>query len=169
MENVRHPVNLARDSDRTFGQRLADAVVSGIGTWTFLIVQFGFMAVWVIGNIYLLRTHPFDKYPFILLNLCLSVQAAVTGPLLLLAGNRQSAKDRDLADHDFAVNQKTLALIEESLQKLTALHNGSAPPNLHNGSAPPNPKEGGSSQNSVASLSEGLLAPVSHLAIGKVT
>ena len=148
MENVRHPVNLARDSDRTFGQRLADTVVSGIGTWTFLIIQFGFMAVWVIGNVYLLRTHPFDKYPFILLNLCLSVQAAVTEPLLLLAGNRQSATDRDLADHDladhdFAVNQKALALIEESLQKLTALHNGSAPPK---------PEERESSQDPVASL-----------------
>jgi uncharacterized membrane protein len=125
---------------------VADTVVSGIGTWTFLIIQFGFTTVWVIGNIYLLRTHPFDKYPFILLNLCLSVQAAVTGPLLLLAGNRQSATDRELADHDFAVNQRALALIEESLQKLTALHNGSAPPKA---------KENGSSQNPVASLTFG--------------
>ena len=128
MEIVRHPVNLAHDSDRTFGQRLADSVVGGIGTLTFLIIQFAFMAVWVIGNVYLLGTHPFDKYFFILLDLCLSVQAAVTGPHLLLAGNRQAAKDRDLADHDFAVNQKALSLIEESLRKLTALHNGSAPP-----------------------------------------
>ena len=124
----RHPVNLAHERDRTFGQRLADSVVKGIGTWTFLIIQGIFMAFWVVGNVYLLGTHPFDKYPFILLNLCLSVQAAVTGPLLLLAGNRQNAKDRDLADHDFAVNQKALGLIEESLRKLTDLHTGAAPP-----------------------------------------
>jgi uncharacterized membrane protein len=85
MDNPRHPVNVANDSDRTFDQRLADALVGGIATWTFLIFQFAFMIVWVIGNLYLLGTHPFDKYPFILLNLCLSVQAAVTGRVALIS------------------------------------------------------------------------------------
>ena len=119
-----HPALTGHNEDRTFGERAADTVVRGIGTWTFLIVQFAFMVCWILGNVYVLRhvgTKAFDPYPFILLNLCLSVQAAVTGPLLLLAGNRQAAKDRDLANHDFDTNVRALELLVE-------LHTGKAPP-----------------------------------------
>lgn len=108
---LRHPVNIAHHEDRTFGQRVADKTVAGIGTWRFLIVQAAFIVVWVIGNGYLLSHRPFDKYPFILLNLFLSIQAAVTGPLLLLAGNRQAAKDRDMAEHDYRTNQEALDIL----------------------------------------------------------
>lgn len=116
-----HPAFKAHDDARTFGERVADKTVASIGTWQFLIVQGCVIVLWVIGNGILLSRHPFDPYPFILLNLFLSIQAAVTGPLLLLAGNRQAVKDRQLAQFDYKVNQ-------DALQKIIELHEGKAPP-----------------------------------------
>jgi uncharacterized membrane protein len=89
----RSVVNRAQHEQATFGERLADKIASGIGSWTFLIVQTVLVLLWVGVNLtgFLLR---WDPYPFILLNLMFSVQAAYTGPVLLLAGNRQSQKDR---------------------------------------------------------------------------
>jgi uncharacterized membrane protein len=126
-----HPVLKHLEDDRTTGERMADAVVKGIGTWTFLIIQFAIICVWVVGNVVLLRhvgTKAFDPYPFILLNLMLSIQAAVTGPLLLLAGNRQQQKDRELAGNDYEVNEAALALLTETRRLVDELHKGVAPP-----------------------------------------
>ncbi len=129
----KHPVLKRLDDDRTRGERYADSVVKGIGTWTFLIVQFGIMVLWVLVNVYLLRhigTKAFDPYPFILLNLVLSVQAAVTGPLLLLAGNRQAQKDRELANHDYEINSTSLELLKQTQALVDELHTGKAPPKV---------------------------------------
>src|SRR2546429_260970 len=86
-------VNRMHHDQATRGERLADHIASGIGSWTFLIVQTFLVLLWVGINLtgFLLR---WDPYPFILLNLMFSVQAAYPGPVLLLAGNRQSQKDR---------------------------------------------------------------------------
>src|SRR5215469_18662632 len=94
----RSVINQTHYDDATFGERLADRIASGIGSWRFLIIQTVLVAAWVISNIWLLR-RPFDPYPLILLNLLFSVQAAYTGPVLLLAGNRQSQKDRLTLEH----------------------------------------------------------------------
>ncbi|HLY65234.1 MAG TPA: DUF1003 domain-containing protein [Chloroflexota bacterium] len=83
----------------TFGERIADRAASGIGSWRFIIVQTILVIIWVIVNLtgFILQ---WDPYPFILLNLMFSVQAAYTGPILLLASNRQAAKDRAMAQRD---------------------------------------------------------------------
>jgi uncharacterized membrane protein len=94
----RSVINQTHYDDASFGERLADRIASGIGSWRFLIIQTFLVSVWVISNIWLLR-RPFDPYPLILLNLLFSVQAAYTGPVLLLAGNRQSQKDRLTLEH----------------------------------------------------------------------
>jgi uncharacterized membrane protein len=93
-----HPVNVVHHEEATFGERLADGIASGIGSWTFLIVQTFLVSLWVVLNFLGFIRH-WDPFPFILLNLLFSVQAAYTGPVLLLAGNRQAQKDRLTLEH----------------------------------------------------------------------
>jgi len=95
----KHPVNQAHFEDRDFGERIADQLSAGMGSWPFLIVQTFFMIVWVAVNVIWLLNKGWDPYPFILLNLVLSLQATYAGPIVLLAGNRQSAKDRLTLEH----------------------------------------------------------------------
>jgi uncharacterized membrane protein len=95
----RSVVNQAHLEQATFGERLADKIASGIGSWTFLIVQSVLVLLWVAINLVGLFALRWDPFPFILLNLMFSVQAAYTGPVLLLAGNRQSQKDRLTLEH----------------------------------------------------------------------
>lgn len=94
----RHPVNVVHHEEATFGERIADKAAAGIGSWRFLIVQTVAVAIWVTFNIVGFIKH-WDPFPFILLNLLFSVQAAYTGPVLLLAGNRQAQKDRLTLEH----------------------------------------------------------------------
>ncbi len=93
-----HPVNVMHHDEATFGEMLADKIASGIGSWTFLMVQTTAVIAWLVLNIYGF-VHRWDPFPFILLNLLFSVQAAYTGPVLLLAGNRQAQKDRLTLEH----------------------------------------------------------------------
>src|SRR5713101_2426664 len=92
-----HPVNVLHHEEATFGERLADKISAGIGSWAFLIIQTVAVVIWMVGNAYLY--FHFDPKPFILLNLLFSIQAAYTGPVLLLAGNRQAQKDRLTLEH----------------------------------------------------------------------
>jgi uncharacterized membrane protein len=94
----RHPVNVLHYDQATRGQRIADRVTGFMGSWPFIIVQTVIVAIWLGGNIYLL-SHPFDPFPFILLNLAFSTQAAYAAPLILLAGNRQALRDRMTLEH----------------------------------------------------------------------
>ena len=96
-EDHKHPVNVLHHDEATFGEMLADKISAGIGSWTFLIIQTVAVLVWIIGNLILFFN--WDPKPFILLNLLFSVQAAYTGPVLLLAGNRQAQKDRLTLEH----------------------------------------------------------------------
>jgi uncharacterized membrane protein len=98
VEDHQHPVNIVHHDEASFGERIADAAASGIGSWRFLIIQTIAVALWVTLNIIGLINH-WDPFPFILLNLLFSVQAAYTGPVLLLAGNRQAQKDRLTLEH----------------------------------------------------------------------
>jgi uncharacterized membrane protein len=97
-EDHKHMVNVIHHDEATFGERLADAIATGIGSWTFLIVQTFLVSLWVLLNLIGFIKH-WDPFPFILLNLLFSVQAAYTGPVLLLAGNRQAQKDRLTLEH----------------------------------------------------------------------
>ncbi|HEY7738316.1 MAG TPA: DUF1003 domain-containing protein [Candidatus Limnocylindria bacterium] len=93
----RHPVNIRSFDEASLGDRVADRVVAFIGSWTFLIIQTVIVIIWVAGNVYLVFN--FDPYPFILLNLAFSTQAAYAAPLILLAGNRQVERDRMTLEH----------------------------------------------------------------------
>jgi uncharacterized membrane protein len=94
----RHPVNVAHYDQATRGQRIADRVTGFMGSWPFILIQTVIVAIWLGGNIYLL-SHPFDPFPFILLNLAFSTPAAYAAPLILLAGNRQALRDRMTLEH----------------------------------------------------------------------
>ncbi len=94
----KHPVNVKLDDEAPMGARVADRVTGFMGSWRFIIVQSVIVALWLLGNIYLL-SKPFDPYPFILLNLAFSTQAAYAAPLILLAGNRASLRDRMTLEH----------------------------------------------------------------------
>src|SRR5213076_301895 len=104
-------VSISRNPDedaeksKTFGDRLADRVASFGGSWKFLILFGFFIFVWMAINSLLLISG-FDPYPYILLNLFLSMIAAVQAPIIMMSQNRQAAKDRLDAAHDYEVNLK---------------------------------------------------------------
>jgi uncharacterized membrane protein len=102
-----HPANQRRHDDRTVGQRLADSVTAVFGSWRFIIIQTCIVAVWIAVNI-IAVFYRWDPYPFILLNLLFSTQAAYAAPLILLSQNRQADTDRIKAEHDYRVNQLAL-------------------------------------------------------------
>ncbi|MEO8207787.1 MAG: DUF1003 domain-containing protein [Chloroflexota bacterium] len=93
----RHAVNRALLDDAPLSARIADRVTTFMGSWTFIGVQTAIVALWVGGNVYL--AFHFDPYPFIFLNLAFSTQAAYAAPLILLASNRSSIRDRMTLEH----------------------------------------------------------------------
>lgn len=93
------------DDESTFGQRLADGVASFGGSWTFLSIFGAVLVGWVGLNLLLAQMAP-DPYPFIFLNLLLSMLAAVQAPVIMMSQNRQSAKDRLVTAHDYDCNLK---------------------------------------------------------------
>jgi uncharacterized membrane protein len=105
----------------TLGQRLADRMATFGGSWTFLILFALFMTVWIGANTVALLTHPFDPYPFILLNLILSCIAAVQAPVIMMSQNRQEAKDRARGEHDYQVNLKAELEIRHLHEKMDHL------------------------------------------------
>jgi len=113
----RSPVNIRHIDRRTPGERVADSVAATVGSWPFIIVQSVLLAVWIVANAIVIGSwvagRPFDPYPFILLNLVLSFQAAYTGPVVMMSQNRQAAKDRDEAEHDYRVNEETLERLKQ--------------------------------------------------------
>ena len=96
------------DKAKTFGQRVADKVASFGGSWTFITIFLGFLAAWIIWNSFVFFNTPnaFDAYPYILMNLFLSMTAAIQAPIILMSQNRQSVRDRLDAAHDYEVNLK---------------------------------------------------------------
>lgn len=103
----------------TFGHRAADWVALMVGSWNFIITQSCLMFVWLILNIISWLNH-WDPYPFILMNLVLSTQAAFTAPIIMMSQNRQAAKDRIEAHQDYLINQKSEAEVRAILDHLAA-------------------------------------------------
>jgi len=99
----------------TFGQRLADNVASGMGSWLFIIIQTFLVVIWMGLNVIGFLYH-WDAYPFILLNLVFSTQAAYAAPIIMMAQNRQNARDRIQAQDDYQTNVDAKLEIE-ALQK----------------------------------------------------
>jgi uncharacterized membrane protein len=121
-ENIQEEI----DATATFGQRMADNIASFGGSWTFIITFFSFLCVWMMVNVWVLATKPFDPYPFILLNLILSCLAAIQAPIIMMSQNRQEEKDRKRAEHDYKINLKAeleIKLLSEKIDHLLVHQN----------------------------------------------
>ena len=116
----RRPAHHRRTHENAHGARIADAFAAIIGSWKFIIIQTVILAIWVILNILAFIQH-WDPYPFILLNLALSFQAAYAGPIIMMSQNRQAEIDRRNAEHDYEVNVKAELEIELLHNKVDAL------------------------------------------------
>ncbi len=110
-------INDSFHDDLSFGQRVADRVAEFGGSWTFILIFAGFITLWVALNLWLL-SRPADPYPFVFLNLILSMIAALQAPVIMMSQNRQSAKDREAAAHDYEVNLKAELEIMSLHEKL---------------------------------------------------
>jgi uncharacterized membrane protein len=118
----RHALGSARASAAApgFGERVADKVAKFGGSWTFIGLFAFVLVAWVALNSLWLR-HPFDAYPYVFLNLMLSMLAAIQAPVIMMSQNRQAAKDRADAENDYAVNLKAELEILALHDKLDAL------------------------------------------------
>ena len=113
--------NLLFEEGMTFGQRLADRVAAVGGSWTFIMGFSGFLVAYALLNTEVLREHAFDPFPYIFLNLMLSMLAAVQAPIIMMSQNRQAAKDRLEARLDYEINQKAEAQIGVLMAEITAM------------------------------------------------
>jgi uncharacterized membrane protein len=104
----------------TLGQRVADSVAATTGSWTFIIIQTVLLTIWIVLNV-TAYVRQWDPYPFILLNLALSFQAAYAAPVIMMSQNRQQQIDRKSAEHDYQINIKAELEIELLHQKIDAL------------------------------------------------
>jgi CRP/FNR family transcriptional regulator, cyclic AMP receptor protein len=103
---VSRNLNEEEEESLTFGERLADRVAAFGGSWTFIILFGVTLVLWVAGNSIMLARHPFDPYPFIFLNLILSMLAAIQAPVIMMSQNRQGSKDRMKTDMDYRLDLK---------------------------------------------------------------
>ncbi len=119
---MRNPINWHRKHTESlsFGNRLADAVANGMGSWRFIIIQTILVAFWMTLNIVAFVSH-WDVYPFILLNLLFSTQAAYAAPIIMMAQNRQNERDRQHAEADYQTNIDAKIEIEALAVKLNSL------------------------------------------------
>lgn len=122
-------VNELHDGSMTTGQRVADAVARNVGSWRFIIIQSVILAMWIAANAAFaihdytangLDLKAWDPYPFILLNLALSFQAAYAAPIVMMSQNRQADKDRISAEHDYHINIRSEATVHAVLEHLKA-------------------------------------------------
>ncbi len=109
-----------RAPELALGARVSDAVARVVGSWRFIIIQSGLLVVWMALNV-TAWVQQWDPYPFILLNLALSFQAAYTAPIIMMSQNRQAEIDRQAAQHDYDINLKAELEIELLHQKLDLL------------------------------------------------
>jgi uncharacterized membrane protein len=111
----------AFDRQLTIGERAADQFADFAGSWTFIILFFMVLVAWIAINSIILLSRPFDPYPFILLNLVLSCIAAIQAPIIIMSQNRQEARDRLQAQHDYQVNLKAELEIQNLHEKIDHL------------------------------------------------
>src|SRR5256884_4000121 len=117
-------INVEMEQKSTIGQRIADKVASFGGSWTFIIIYLSFLIAWMAFNTFVLIHYghgengaQFDPYPYILLNLMLSMTAALQAPIIMMSQNRAAVKDRLAAEQDFKVNLKSELMLEELMRK----------------------------------------------------
>jgi uncharacterized membrane protein len=112
-------VNEILEEETTLGQRAADRMANVMGSWRFIVVQSLVLVLWVILNVAAWTSH-WDPYPFILMNLFMSLQAAYTAPIIMMSQNRQALRDRVDAHNDYLVNQKAEEEVRAILDHLAA-------------------------------------------------
>ena len=110
-------VNLAADRSMTFGERTSDAFAATMGSWPFIITQSVVLVIWIALNVTAWMLH-WDPYPFILLNLALSLEAAYAAPIIMMSQNRQADKDRLAAEEDYRINLKAEEELKDVMQHL---------------------------------------------------
>ena len=110
-------INEAVAQSMTFGERASDAFAETMGSWKFIILQSVILMIWVVLNISAYIEH-WDPYPFILLNLALSLEAAYAAPIIMMSQNRQAEKDRLAAEEDYHVNTKAEEELKAVMQHL---------------------------------------------------
>jgi len=118
---VSRNVNEVEEERMTWGQRVADKVADTIGSWPFIITQTIILLTWIALNVTLRPDQRWDIYPFILLNLALSFQAAYSGPVIMMSQNRQASKDRLAAEIDHQVNAKAELEINNLIRHMSEL------------------------------------------------
>jgi uncharacterized membrane protein len=121
-ENIQEEI----EAELSLGQRIADKVASFGGSWTFIIIFFLFILVWILINVWLFVAKPFDPFPFILLNLLLSCIAAIQAPIIMMSQNRQEQKDRQRGEHDYKINLKAeleIKILSEKIDHLLVHQN----------------------------------------------
>ena len=118
---IARDVNENYRSEGGFGGRLADSITNWAGSWTFILLFFGFLIFWALINSEVMGASAFDPYPFIFLNLVLSMLAAIQAPVILMAANRQAARDRIDARHDYEVNLRAELEIMALHERVEAL------------------------------------------------
>lgn len=114
-------INQEFEDSLTLGQRLADRMADFGGSWTFISIFLTMLVIWMGINTFILLTKPFDPYPYILLNLVLSCLAAIQAPVILMSQNRQEARDRLHAEHDYEINLKAEVEIRKLHEKMDHL------------------------------------------------
>ena len=114
---LRHPAMKSPDQ-LTRGERAADLLRNGMGSWGFVLSALAFLAGWMIAN----GADGFDPYPFILLNLILSCLAALQGAILLIAAKRADALSRDLAEHDYKTNVEAIEIVKDIKRLTVEIH-----------------------------------------------
>ncbi len=107
-------------SERTFGQRMADSIANGMGSWGFIITQTVFVVIWMALNM-VAYVHHWDPFPFILLNLVFSTQAAYAAPIIMMSQNRASLRDREQAQNDYETNLAAKEEIEQLMSRLDSI------------------------------------------------
>ncbi len=107
-------------TERTFGQKVADSVANGMGSWRFIIWQTVFVIVWMTVNVVGIMQH-WDPFPFILLNLLFSTQAAYAAPIIMMSQNRAAERDRAQAQNDYETNIAAKEEIEALMRRLDAI------------------------------------------------
>ena len=121
-----HRTRVEISEPETLGERVADSAAGVVGSWRFIIIQTILVAIWIVFNVWELGFGHFDPFPFVLLNLMFSVQAAYTGPILLLASNRQAEKDRAMARRDDEELGIIYRLQHEQMEVLAILRDSQA-------------------------------------------
>lgn len=125
--HVSRDVNAAHERSQTFGERLADKVAQSGGSWTFIVTFTSMLLGWIVLNTVVLARYAggFDPYPYIFLNLILSMVAALQAPVILMSQNRQAARDRLAASLDYEVNLKAeieIMALHEKLDRIRVEH-----------------------------------------------